>query len=190
MNCVPIRSENEFGPVIRQVAAMDRVPPLGPGKPNPAIEPALRALTPQALVAPHSLRDVAMGNCCLAAIWLWNDFLDQSHQISQNLHSVEGSYWHGIMHRREPDPGNAKYWFRRVGPHPIFPRLQEEACRCAERLDVNPKVVVPGTLWDPGFFIDACEDARTGKSRFEDLFSQVAALEWWLLFDYCYGHAV
>src|SRR4051812_18230444 len=30
---------------------------------------------------------------------------DKSHQISQNLSSAEGSYWHALAHRIEPDPG-------------------------------------------------------------------------------------
>src|SRR5947209_13498680 len=52
---------------------------------------------------------------------------EKSHQISQELTTVEGSYWHGIAHRLEPDYGNAGYWFRRVGQHPIFPRLHAAA---------------------------------------------------------------
>ena len=50
-----------------------------------------------------------------AGIWLYVDDLERSHGISQNLHTAEGSYWHGIMHRREGDFSNAKYWFRQAG---------------------------------------------------------------------------
>ena len=65
---------------------------------------------------------------CLEAgmLLLW-DHLDESHEISQTMEG-RGSprtadYWHGIMHRREPDAGNASYWFQRVGRHPAFDSL-------------------------------------------------------------------
>jgi len=51
--------------------------------------------------------------------------LDASHEISQSIHSPEGSFWHGIMHRREGDFWNAKYWFRKVGKHPVLAHLAE-----------------------------------------------------------------
>ena len=51
----------------------------------------------------------------LSGLYLYFCAYDQSHSISQDISSVEGSFWHGIMHRQEPDPGNAGYWFRRVG---------------------------------------------------------------------------
>jgi hypothetical protein len=55
------------------------------------------------------------------------DFLNESHEISQTMEGrgtpKTADYWHGIMHRREPDAGNAAYWFRRVGTHPAFEPL-------------------------------------------------------------------
>src|SRR4051794_21976116 len=48
----------------------------------------------------------------------------QSHEVAQEIGRREGSYWHAITHRIEPDMGNAGYWFRRVGSHPIFEELR------------------------------------------------------------------
>ncbi len=31
----------------------------------------------------------------------------------------ECELWHAILHRQEPDAGNAAYWFRQAGPHPV-----------------------------------------------------------------------
>ena len=55
-----------------------------------------------------------------AALFLVGNQLDASHHISQNLHSPIGSYLHGIMHRREGDYGNAKYWFHQAGSFGFF----------------------------------------------------------------------
>ena len=59
-------------------------------------------------------------------------FLEPSHTISQGISSPSGSYWHGIMHRREPDYANAKYWFRRVGPAPDLSAMWETAAELAQ----------------------------------------------------------
>jgi hypothetical protein len=56
-----------------------------------------------------------------ALIWLYVDELEKSHLLSQNMSTKTGSYLHGIMHRREGDFSNAKYWFRNAGEHPAAP---------------------------------------------------------------------
>jgi hypothetical protein len=52
--------------------------------------------------------------------------IERSHSISQNIENLEGSFLHGMMHRREGDFSNAKYWFRRVGNHPVIEQLTVE----------------------------------------------------------------
>ena len=115
---------------------------------------------------------------CRAGLWLAFDFLDESHTISQGLETPEGSYWHAILHRREPDAWNSKYWWRRVGNHPVFAQLAEQAARLGWR------------AWDPAAFVDACEEERGSGSERERLLREVQRAEWELLFAWCYRHSV
>ncbi|WP_274365999.1 hypothetical protein [Paenibacillus thermotolerans] len=96
-----------------------------------------------------------------AGLLLWNDDLDASHSIAQEIETSTGSFWHGIMHRMEGDYGNAKYWFRLTGAHPVFPAI---AAKAASRIAGGPpKTLLEGAVrdgkWNPYTFVDIVERA-------------------------------
>lgn len=120
----------------------------------------------------------------LAGLWTYLGCFDEAHQVAQDLNTREGSFWHGILHRQEPDPGNAAYWFRRVGAHPVFGALQQEAEELAAQYPSHGFTL--GRVWDPFAFIDLCEQARRKPGSPAEQFARaVQQSEWQLLFDYC-----
>ena len=183
---------NAYGPVIGELLAEDRLCLLGPGTPNRDVQSLLDGLSAETAFAGRRIRDLDMAAGCCSALWLAHDYLDTSHRFSQQIETAEGSYWHGIMHRREPDYSNSKYWFRRVGTHPVFEPL------CAAAGELTSEVEADGhadflssqSAWDPFAYIDLCEASARGRSSSELLCRQIQRVEWELLFDFCYRHAV
>lgn len=132
---------NALEPLLLEAARIHPLPPLVPR----AVAPGAGALRERIMNEPGLKPTVRAG------LLLRIDDLDGSHTLSQSIETATGSYWHGIMHRREPDYSNAGYWFRRVGRHPVFAQLAEAVASFA------PAGLVGSGGWDPFAFTRACE---------------------------------
>ena len=161
-----------YGPDVAKILAVgDNGERLMPLVRSAAFSPETKAAI-QTLAERKSVPDAA-----IAGLYLYFSCWDEAHDIAQNISTREGSYWHAIVHRQEPDAGNAGYWFRQVGAHPIFPALRERAAEIG--VDFGPR-------WDPIAFINLCERARQEPgSDAERLALETQRAEWQLLFDYC-----
>jgi hypothetical protein len=162
-----------------------RLPPLDAGRPDGQVRANLVALTVADLFAGRAIQDREMAEACRAGLFCYLDCIEEAHTISQDIETPSGSYWHGLVHRREPDFANAKYWFRRVGRHPIFDPLGA----AVRELAAASSVTVPSS-WDPFWFIDYCEACLTKHEPGATLARQIQLREWELLFDYCYRQAL
>ena len=148
--------ERQLGAELLSLIEQAPLPSLAAGPPCDALRDWLRD--------PQSVRKLSPK--LLAGLWLLAGDLDASHEYSQAIEDRDGSFWHGIMHRREGDFGNAKYWFRRVGDHPALRPLRES------------------TYGDPHDFVDAVERASRRSAATPDLLAAQWS-EWQTLFAHC-----
>jgi hypothetical protein len=144
-------------------------------------------------VSTHAGEDVkslgSLPNSVLSGLYLYCNCWDEAHSAADSVEDPNGYFWHAIVHRQEPDSGNAGYWFRKTGKHPIFLQLAEEVEKIGYR---------GGREWDPFAFVEFCEMARTGSAdeqlsaqaegsvvRVHQIATRVQLVEWQLLFDHC-----
>ncbi len=181
-----------YGSSVQELIEPLRLAELGPGKPNSAVRAPLETLTDKELFAGQKVVDPNMAAACRAGLWLYHDFLDRSHAISQDIDTPTGSYWHAILHRREPDYANSKYWWRRVGRHPVFESLAADAHAMANESidDGEQSHLATQAEWEPFGFVDMCQRVIGSGSQEESLCRRVQQREWELLFDYCWRQAI
>jgi hypothetical protein len=153
---------------------------------SPDARAALEKLDATSVVTPPvASRDDAAA--VLSGLWLLHDFLDESHTISQGLHGAGGSFWHAIMHRREGDFSNSKYWYARVGRHPVLQSLTAKADDLVKPYPADKSLFrLTANGWDPGRFVDLVEEVhdRPDDPRLE-VTIKLQQLEWRSLFEYC-----
>ena len=187
--------------IVQKLESRDPLPPLAPNAEwDSQLTHRISDLSLEMLFDGQSIEDSTMGDAVQSGLLIWNDALDASHTISQNIESRTGSYWHGIMHRREPDYSNAKYWFRRVGVHPIFPELRERALTLlqsgsteSDSLADYTEAIEKTEDWDAFRFVDWCEAADGDRSTPEAVKTFLQAVqveEIKLLLHYSYQQAL
>jgi hypothetical protein len=154
----------KFGPGLAELLEAAEPMPLDAGVRNAKLAAQIELLTWDT-----PIRDANACQACLAGLWLLANDLDRSHRISQELKTPEGSFWHGILHRRQGDYGNAKYWFRRVDRHPVFAAIAPD--------------------WDPFAFVDQVEACVVRGDGDRDRLIELQTSEWLHLFAYCWKSA-
>ncbi len=174
---------SRYGPEVLRLLALSgdgrRLFPLVCG---PCInEEARRELSgrkPAALFPTHKEPEAPM-----AGLWLYFSCFEEAHRLIDDPRTPDGVYWHAILHRQEPDDGNAAYWFRRLGRHPVFDELAGQSRKI---LADFPKAEFRVGRWDPFAFIAYCARARQqpGTPQ-EQVAMEIQRAEWQLLFDHC-----
>ena len=132
-----------------------------------------------------------------AGLLLLTGYAEESHAASQSIEGEgslhTGDYWHAILHRREPDYGNAKYWFRHVGRHPIFqplaelvqPRLNDSMGLAATELGRWKTQLLTSQGWDAFAFVDFCQ-ATERQPELKPLGEVIQWMEMLLLIESSY----
>ncbi|MBB6429960.1 hypothetical protein HNQ40_001766 [Algisphaera agarilytica] len=113
----------------------------------------------------------------IAGLWMYVDELDKSHEASQDLNTPTGSYWHAIMHRREGDFSNSKYWLSRAVHHPAMGLI-----------DLTGGGAGSGTAvaaYDAVDFVDRVQRAHEREDGFHPELVSAQCKEWKALFEWC-----
>lgn len=150
--------------IVKQLLHRPSQPPLSPqGAWHPGLARDIAALVEEELAGSYPDGKLS-APAWKAALHLWNDDLDAAHELVQELHSPTGSVLHGIVHRREGDYDNARYWFVRSGDHPAYHGLQAKVSALlgqerwpAGKLSQALSFMQGQGSWNPSLFTNAIE---------------------------------
>jgi hypothetical protein len=173
----------QYGPDVARILALDgngqRLMPLRCSDcSNEEARQLLRKFKPGDLFPNQEEPEAPM-----AALWLYFSCFEEAHGLAEKCETQEGELWHAILHRQEPDSGNAAYWFRKAGQHPTFTLLAHATVRILHRI---PDAEFRTGHWDPFAFIAFCDRAREQPfSTQMEAAMEIQRAEWQILFDYC-----
>jgi hypothetical protein len=156
------------------------LPPLMPDGPwHPGIDTEIANVSLVWLSAERA-DGVPSAAAYLAALHLWNDNLSAAHEIVQSAETPAAMLLHGIVHRREGDYDNARYWFRQAGNHPAYHGLQVRVAAYLKSSrpvggavgDALEQMAAQGS-WNPYLFVSAAAmleyrtEEREARARLE-----------------------
>jgi len=173
----------QYGPDVARILALDgggqRLIPLRCGTcSNEEARRLLKTFKPGDLFPNQEEPEAPM-----AALWLYFSCFEEAHKLLELCETPEGELWHAILHRQEPDSGNAAYWFRKAGPHPTYSLLARAAVKILHRIrDAEFRT----GRWDPFAFVAFCDRARKQPDSAQmKAAMEIQRAEWQILFDYC-----
>ena len=117
-------------------------------------------------------------------LFYYHNALDDSHKQVATLEGDTAAYWHGMIHRREGDFENARYWMRRAGEQPVFQEMQGRAS------DGSAPDMGRQANWDPFLFIHLCEQYKYGESEYKKEIGHLQRVEFAVMFDYVWRQCV
>lgn len=137
----------------------------------------IREATTEQLTANPELAERA---CLIRSLMLYaNDALSESHRLIQDVPGDLAAYLHGMIHRREEDFENARYWFSRAGELPFFGELQRQSAQISEDMAKQLN-------WDPYLFATLCERSKYGSRTPVKTLVGLQKAEFTTLLDYLY----
>jgi len=169
---------------IKQLLLTETLPALGPESRAETLSESVLNRKLDSLLADAAFSSPRQ-QLIRALLLLWHDHLEASHVISQGIETGDGSFVHAMMHRREPDYWNSKYWWRRTGRHPAFTELGRRVGNLLEARGAGELKgrLLAGGEWDPDAFVDFCE-AASRDPQSEGLLREIQRVETEVLLDH------
>jgi hypothetical protein len=169
--------------------ALRRLVPDAPGL--PVVGELLGLLRHDQLVP--GLRSQSEVMSVRAGLYLIHDYVDDAHQLAQAADDVgsntTASYWHAIVHRREPDYDNARYWFRRIASHAVFDLIARDVSEFWNDSEFRSRLSCDRLLdshgrWDAMAFVDLCQECGKDWSDRAQAAARLQEIEMRRLLEY------
>lgn len=160
------------------------------GKPYAAGKKAVEALTKRDM---KDAKDPKSLPLVQAVLYLCFDCWKEAHDIANDHEdTVIGNWLHAIVHRREPDAGNSKYWYARVkAPAKVFEAIGNGVLALLKQqpvAELEPLVqkMAKSKTWEPEAFVDLCDKYREEdeKTPAYQTLARIQEIEWRGLAEY------
>ncbi len=155
---------------------------------NQEVKDMLMNTPPEKLFHPEKVHDRNFAKAVVSGFLIWNDCEDEAHSLAQNIPIAEGSYFHAIIHRREPDIWNSGYWFKRTGDHPVYSLIYDYVAEYSS--DKLKRILLLKNKWDPEVFNKIIEDAQKNGNMNDKELTEIQHAEILFLIAHSYRHSL